>query len=100
VGGRALFTTAVTSHWIISVSRGFGWWLLVSVAELNLAATSGLFLLAVWASANLMLKTADIAPWPWEWGIKYNIFDWTHRCAYVGGFVLVGVPIEQIGQSL
>jgi hypothetical protein len=47
-----------------------------------------------------MLKTAGIAPWPWEWGIKYNIFDWIHRGAYVGGFVLVGVPIEQIGQSL
>ena len=99
IEGRALFTLAVPAHWGIGVAWGVVWWLLISVAELNLALTTVLFFLAVWVSAILMLKTAGIAPWPWKWGIKYNIFDWTHHSAYVGGVLVTWVLIEQIAQE-
>ena len=100
VEGRALFTIAVSSHWAIGVGWGVVWWLLISVAELNLLATTLVFAAIVWVTAILMLRIAGIAPWPWKWGLKYNIFDWTHHGAYVGGVVLAWVLIEEIAQNL
>ncbi len=100
VEGRALFTIAVSAHWGYGVAWGIVWWLLVSVAELNLLATTLIFAAIVWVSAILMLKVTGIAPWPWTWGLKYNIFDWTHHSAYVAGVLISWVLIEQIGQNL
>ena len=98
--GRALVTFAVPSHYIIGVAWGLVWYLLIDTAGLGLLATTAIFGLAVWVSAILMLKIAGIAPWPWKWGIKYNIYDWTHHSAYIGGVVGTWVLIEQIAQGV
>jgi hypothetical protein len=100
VEGRALFAIAVPAHYIIGVFWGVAWWLLLDVAELGLLATTLIFAAVVWVFAILMLKITGIAPWPWTWGIKYNIYDWTHHAAYVGGVLGTWVLVEQIAQSV
>ena len=72
------------------------WWVLIDVAELNLAVTAVAFGAIVGTLAMLNLKITGIAPWPWTWGIKYNIYDWTHHTAYVLGTLGGWVAIEQI----
>jgi len=89
-------TFAVPVHWLIGSFWGVIWYLLIDTAELGLLATSAIFGLAVWVSAILILKITGIAPWPWTWGLKYNLYDWTHHSAYIGGAVGTWVLIEQI----
>jgi len=100
VEGRALLTIAVPAHYIIGVFWGGAWWLLIDVAELGLLATTLIFAAVVWVSAVLMLKITGIAPWPWTWGIKYNIYDGIHHTAYVAGVLGTWVLVEQIAQSV
>jgi hypothetical protein len=100
VEGRALYTIAVPAHYIIGVFWGGAWWLLIDVAELGLFATTLIFAAAVWLAAILILKITGIAPWPWTWGIKYNIYDWMHHSAYVGGVLGTWVLVEQVAQSV
>ena len=99
VEGRLLYVIAVPAHWLIGTAWGIAWWLLIDVGELNLAATTAIFGAIVWVSAILQLKIAGIAPWPWTWGLKYNIYDWTHHTFYIGGTPLGWIMIEQIAQA-
>lgn len=54
----------------------------------------------MWASQIMMLKITGIASWPWTWGIEYNIYDWTHHSAYIGGVISIWELIEQIAQGV
>ena len=81
---------------------GSGWaWggvggLLIAQAGLPLALAAVSFFAVVWVTAIFLLKITGIAPWPWTWGIKYNLFDWTHHVAYVSGTVIGWVLIERV----
>lgn len=100
IEGKALYTIAVPAHYLIGVVWGLAWWLLIDVADLGLLATTAIFAAAVWVSAVLILRLTGIAPWPWTWGIKYNIYDWTHHSAYVAGVVGTWVLVDQVVKDL
>ena len=96
VEGRVLDIVAIWAHWVYGAVWGIVFWLLLVQAELNLAAATLLFFVAVAGSQYLILRVTGIAPWPWKWGLKYNIFDWTHHSMYVGGTLAGWILIEQI----
>jgi hypothetical protein len=96
VEGRLLYVISVWAHWGYGAAWGVLWWVLIDVAELNLAVTTVAFGAIVWVVAILNLKITGIAPWPWTWGLKYNIYDWTHHTMYVLGTLAGWVAIEQI----
>ncbi len=96
VEGRLLDIVAVWAHWTMGAAWGIVWWLLLVQAELNLALTAVLFYVIVDGTANIMLKVTGIAPWPWKWGLKYNIIDWWHHIMYAGGTLTAWISIEKI----
>ena len=96
IEGRNLMVISVWAHWAYGSVWGLAWWALIAKAELPLAAAAAAFFGVVWVTAILMLKITGIASWPWTWGIKYNLFDWTHHAAYVAGTVIGWVLIEQV----
>ena len=96
VEGRNLMVVSVWAHWGYGSAWGAVWWLLIAQAELPLALAAVSFFAVVWVTAIFLLKITGIAPWPWTWGIKYNLFDWTHHVAYVSGTVIGWVLIERV----
>ena len=72
------------------------WWLLLVQVGLNLLVTTIVFGTIVWSFAILSMKASGVAPWPWTWGLKWNLVDWTHHFFYVTGTLLGWVAIEKI----
>jgi hypothetical protein len=56
VEGLLLDVIAVWAHWGMGAAKGIVFWLLIDVAELNLALAAVLFYLIVDGTANIMLK--------------------------------------------
>lgn len=84
-------------HWILGVSWGVVFYLLVGVADLNLGIAGVLFFLIVWGSEQIDLPLLGLGiPWPWKWGKvegqpynwKYNLSDMFHHLVYAWGTVL------------
>ena len=100
IEGRNLLIIATWVHWVYGAAWDIVWWLLISQAELGLALTAVLYFAIVWVTAIIVLRTTNVAPWPWQWGIKYNLFDWTHHTAYVGGTTVAWVAIEKAAGGL
>ena len=97
VEGRVLMVVSAWAHWAYGAAWGIVWWLLISRLELPLLTTAVLYFAVVWVTAVLLLRLTGIAPWPWKWGaLKYNLFDWLHHGAYVGGTVAGWVALETI----
>lgn len=85
VKGRALDLLATWTHWVYGTLWGFVFWALVDPAGLPLALAALVFFLIVWGAEQIHLPLLGIAPWPWKWGLKYNLIDMWHHLVYAGG---------------
>ena len=97
IEGRGLQILSDYMHWILGVSWGVVFYLLVGVADLNLGVAGVLFFLIVWGSEQIYLPLLGLGiPWPWKWGKvegqpynwKYNLSDMFHHLVYAWGTVL------------
>lgn len=88
VKGRALDLLAYWTHWVYGALWGFLFWTLVDPLGLPLGAAGVAFFLAVWGAEQVQLPVLQLAPWPWKWGLKYNLIDAGHHVVYAGGTVL------------
>ena len=77
--GQARFSNLV--HW----SYGTSWGAvrgLIDVAGLDGIRATGAHFAAIWGSAQAMLPSLDVAPPPWEWGVKEIAVDAFHHAVY------------------
>ncbi|MBI4260410.1 MAG: hypothetical protein HY658_07575 [Actinobacteria bacterium] len=88
VKGRALDLLAYWTHWVYGTLWGVLFWALVDPAGLPLGLAGVVFFLAVWGAEQIHLPVLKLAPWPWKWGLKYNLIDAWHHVTYAGGTVL------------
>ena len=96
VKGRALDILATWTHWGYGALWGFAFWALVDPAGLPLAAAGALFFLIVWGTEQVELPVLDLAPWPWKWGLKYNLIDAWHHAVYAAGTVAGWALLGQV----
>lgn len=85
VKGRALDILSYWTHWVYGALWGVVFWALVGPAGLPLAGAAPLFFLIVWGAEQLHLPLLRLAPWPWKWGLRYNLIDAWHHVVYVAG---------------
>jgi hypothetical protein len=85
VKGRALDILSTWVHWVYGALWGLVFWVLIEPAGLPLAAAAAVFFLIVWGAEQVHLPVLGIAPWPWKWGLKYNLIDAWHHVVYVAG---------------
>lgn len=85
VKGRALDILSYWTHWAYGTLWGLVFWVLVGPGGLPLSGAAPLYFLIVWGAEQIHLPVLGLAPWPWKWGLKYNLIDAWHHVVYVGG---------------
>jgi hypothetical protein len=88
VKGRALDILATWVHWVYGALWGVAFWVLIDPLGLPLAVTGVVFFLVVWGAEQVHLPLLGIAPWPWTWGLRYNLIDAWHHVVYAAGTVV------------
>jgi hypothetical protein len=97
VKGRALDLLSTWTHWGYGALWGVALWALLGPLDLPVAAAGVLLFFIVWLTEQIELPVLGLAPWPWKWGLKYNVIDAWHHVAYAGGAVAGWVLLGHLG---
>lgn len=97
VKGRALDILSTWTRWAYGALWGVALWALLGPLALPVVAAGVLLFFIVWLTEQIEPPMLGLAPWPWKWGLKYNVIDAWHHLAYAGGAVAGWLLLGQVG---